>query len=147
MIIKQNGLENVEGQKVITSEKLFDVLVGALYASDFSGQTSVGDLQLMAAIYRDLPRFDLKSKYGDRGLVTRLLTDFIKSNPQKRGNTGKLVSAEFIFVDGKSRSKKLKAKAIKLITLGRDKGEEEKIENLSSTLSAYCLHYLFGFAQ
>ena len=148
MVVKQTGLSIPSDDKVITTEKFFDILVGSLYASDFCGQTTVGDLQLMALVYQDMQNdIDLKAMYGERGLVTRLLTDFLKANPRKRSGSNKLVYVEFLFEDARSRSKKLKSKAIKLVTVSKEKGEVEEIDNISPTLSRYCLHYLFGDAQ
>ena len=147
MVVKQSGLSINSDEKVITTEKFFDILVGSLYASDFCGQTTVGDLQLMSAVYLDMKSlgFDMVSLYGERGLVTRLLADYLKANPRK--HSSRLISVEFIFEDAHSRSKKLKAKAIKLVAVNREKGEVEKIDNISPTLSRYCLHYLFGDQQ
>ena len=147
MVVKQSGLSIPSDDKVITTEKFFGILVGALYASDFCGQTTVGDLKLMAEVYQDMQSdMDLKSMYGERGLVTRLLTGYLKANPRKRSGSNQLVSVEFLFVEARSRSKKLKAKAIKLVTLNK-KGDVEEIDNISPTLSRYCLHYLFGDQQ
>ena len=147
MVVKQSGLSIPSDDKVITTEKFFDILVGALYASDFCGQTTVGDLQLMSAVYLDMKSlgFDMVSLYGERGLVTRLLADYLKANPRK--HSSRLISVEFIFEDTQSRTKKLKAKAIKLVTLNKEKGDVEEVENVSATLSRYCLHYLFGDPQ
>ena len=149
MVVKQSGLSIPSDDKVITTEKFFDILVGALYASDFCGQTTVGDLQLMTAVYQDMQSlgFDMVSLYGERGLVTRLLTGYLKANPRKRSGSNQLVSVEFLFEEARSRSKKLKAKAIKLVAVNREKGEVEEIDNISPTLSRYCLHYLFGDQQ
>ena len=147
MVVKQSGLSINSDEKVITTEKFFDILVGSLYASNFCGQTTVGDLQLMSAVYLDMKSlgFDMVSLYGERGLVTRLLADYLKANPRK--HSSRLISVEFIFEDIKSRTKKLKAKAIKLVTLNKEKGDVEEVENVSATLSRYCLHYLFGDPQ
>ena len=147
MVVKQSGLSINSDEKVITTEKFFDILVGSLYASNFCGQTTVGDLQLMSAVYLDMKSlgFDMVSLYGERGLVTRLLVDYLKANPRK--HSSRLISVEFIFEDTQSRTKKLKAKAIKLVTLNKEKGDVEEVENVSATLSRYCLHYLFGDQQ
>lgn len=148
MVVKQSGLSINSDEKVITTEKFFDILVGSLYASDFCGQTTVGDLQLMSAVYLDMKSlgFDMVSLYGERGLVTRLLADYLKANPRK--HSSRLISVEFIFEDNtQSRTKKLKAKAIKLVTLNKENGDVEEVENVSATLSRYCLHYLFGNPQ
>lgn len=147
MVVKQSGLSINSDEKVITTEKFFDILVGSLYASDFCGQTTVGDLQLISAVYLDMKSlgFDMVSLYGERGLVTRLLADYLKANPRK--HSSRLISVEFIFEDTPSRAKKLKAKAIKLVTLNKEKGDVEEVENVSATLSRYCLHYLFGDPQ
>ena len=147
MVVKQSGLSINSDEKVITTEKFFDILVGSLYASNFCGQTTVGDLQLMSAVYLDMKSlgFDMVSLYGERGLVTRLLADYLKANPRK--HSSRLISVEFIFEDTQSRTKKLKAKAIKLVTLNKENGDVEKVENVSATLSRYCLHYLFGDPQ
>lgn len=147
MVVKQTGLSINSDEKVITTEKFFDILVGSLYASDFCRQTTVGDLQLMSAVYQDMKSlgFDMVSLYGERGLVTRLLADYLKANPRK--HSSRLISVEFIFENTQSRSKKLKAKAIKLVTLNKEKGDVEEVENVSATLSRYCLHYLFGDPQ
>lgn len=147
MVVKQSGLSINSDEKVITTEKFFDILVGSLYASNFCGQTTVGDLQLMSAVYLDMKSlgFDMVSLYGERGLVTRLLADYLKANPRK--HSSRLISVEFIFEDIKSRTKKLKAKAIKLVTLNKENGDVEEVENVSATLSRYCLHYLFGNPQ
>ena len=147
MVVKQSGLSINSDEKVITTEKFFDILVGSLYASNFCGQTTVGDLQLMSAVYLDMKSlgFDMVSLYGERGLVTRLLADYLKANPRK--HSSRLISVEFIFEDTQSHTKKLKAKAIKLVTLNKEKGDVEEVENVSATLSRYCLHYLFGDPQ
>ena len=147
MVVKQSGLSINSDEKVIKTEKFFDILVGSLYASDFCGQTTVGDLQLMSAVYLDMKSlgFDMVSLYGERGLVTRLLVDYLKANPRK--HSSRLISVEFIFEDTQSQTKKLKAKAIKLVTLNKEKGDVEEVENVSATLSRYCLHYLFGDPQ
>lgn len=147
MVVKQSGLSINSDEKVIKTEKFFDILVGSLYASDFCGQTTVGDLQLMSAVYLDMKSlgFDMVSLYGERGLVTRLLVDYLKANPRK--HSSRLISVEFIFEDTQSQTKKLKAKAIKLVTLNKEKGDVEEVENVSATLSRYCLHYLFGDQQ
>lgn len=148
MLIKQTGLSIDPDGKVITAERLFDVLISSLYASDFCGQTTVGDLQLMAAVYQDLQstsKFDLRSLYGERGLVTRLITDHLKANPRR--HSSRIISLEVVFGETPSRSKKLKAKAIKLVTLNNERGEVEEITNLSSTLSRYFVHYIFGVMQ
>ena len=148
MVVKQSGLSIPSDDKVITTEKFFGILVGALYASDFCGQTTVGDLHLMAEVYQDMQsEMDLKAMYGELGLVTRLLTNYLKANPRKHSGSNRLISVEFIFEDAHSRSKKLKAKAIKLVAVNREKGEVEEIDNISPTLSRYCLHYLFGDQQ
>ena len=148
MVVKQSGLSIPSDDKVITTEKFFGILVGALYASDFCGQTTVGDLKPMAEVYQDMQSdMDLKSMYGERGLVTPLLTGYLKANPRKRSGSNQLVSVEFLFEEARSRSKKLKAKAIKLVTLNKEKGDVEEIDNISPTLSRYCLHYLFGDQQ
>ena len=128
MVVKQSGLSINSDEKVITTEKFFDILVGSLYASDFCGQTTVGDLQLMSAVYLDMKSlgFDMVSLYGERGLVTRLLADYLKANPRK--HSSRLISVEFIFEDNtQSRTKKLKAKAIKLVTLNKENGDVEKV--------------------